>query len=128
MSHTKLVALLVMASVSAMAVAASAQELPKSEELATVAALAVASPAPRPVREPVESAPSTAAALPDAPGFTIKPLESYPKPLAFAASQQQGGPRSRGGYPNPNRRKYILIGVICAAAIVGGIIIATQRD
>jgi hypothetical protein len=34
----------------------------------------------------------------------------------------------RTGYPSSNRRKYIVLGVIRAAAIVGAIVIATTRD
>jgi hypothetical protein len=115
------------ASVSATAVAASAQELPKPEQRATVAEFLVAQPPQNTGQFLADSIPSAAVALPEAPAPVMKPLSSYHAAFA-AAPQQQGGPSSRGTYPNTNKRKYILIGVICAAAIIGGIIIATQHD
>jgi hypothetical protein len=65
-------------------------------------------------------------ALPDAPIPAAKPFA--PTSLSLAVPQQQGGSNPRATYPNSNKRKYIVLGVICAAAIVGTIVIATRRD
>jgi len=126
MQNTKMVALVIIASLSSTVVVASAQEIPQFEQREAVTESAASRPPKNAVLELAESNPSTASVLPDAPVPAIQPVAS--NSLAFAVPQQPGNPNPRASYPNSNRRKYILLGVICAAAIVGAIIIATQRD
>jgi hypothetical protein len=126
MPNTKIVAFLMTATLSSTAVAASAQEIPKFEQRETVVEFRANRPAENAVQEVAESSPSPALVLPDAPIAAVKPLAS--RSIAFAVPQQPGNPYPRANSPNSNRRKYILLGVICAAAIVGVIVIATTRD
>ncbi|HWW98892.1 MAG TPA: hypothetical protein VNY74_14400 [Edaphobacter sp.] len=126
MPNTKMVAFLVIATLSSTAVAASAQEIPKSEQRETVVGLPANRPAENAVQELAESSPSAASVLPDAPIAAAK-LSAF-RSIAIAVPQQPGNPSPRANYSNPNRRKYILLGVICAAAIAGAIVIATARD
>jgi hypothetical protein len=114
-------ALLLIASLSTTAIAASAQEAPKPEQREGVTL--------RHVHPPAQSAGLQVAelnSLPDAPVPVMKRLA--PNQLTFAVPQQQGTQYPPAGRPNPNRRKYIVLGVICGAAVVAGIVIATQRD
>ena len=126
MPNSKVVALLMAASLSSTAVAASAEEIPKLEQREAVAELPANRPAQSAFLELAESNTSVAFALPDAPVPAMKPLAS--NSLAFAVPQQPGNSNPGASYPNSNRRKYILLGAICAAAIVGAIVIATTRD
>ena len=121
MPNTKVLAVLLIASLSTTAIAASAQEAPKPQQREGVTR--------RHVHAPAQSAGLQLAelsSLPDAPVPVMKRLA--PNHLAFAVPQQPGTQYPPTGHPNPNRRKYIVLGVICAAAVVGGILIATQRD
>ncbi|MEI9979961.1 MAG: hypothetical protein WDN23_13370 [Edaphobacter sp.] len=118
----KVLTILLIASLSVTTMTAAAQDASKPEPREAVAG--------RRVDAPAWSADFQLAALnplPDAPFPAMKTLA--PSRLAFAVPQQQPGtPSPPARYPNRNRRKYIVIGVICAAAIVGGIVIATQHD
>src|SRR5258707_597839 len=121
MINTRMLALLLIASLSTTAVTAPAQGVPKPESREAVAEHHVDPSAQGADLQLAELNP-----LPDAPVPATRPLA--PNHLAFAVPQQPPNQYPPTRPPNSTRRKYIVLGVICAAAIVGGIVIATQHD
>lgn len=119
---TRVLALILVISTSLVAVTASGQEiaqLPTNGVITDGIQIAPSVAETLPVAKTMASS-----SVPDAP----LPRLDLPQASLASAGQQPGQSRPAGTYHHSSRQKDIVVGVIIVIAVVGLIVIATQRD